>query len=123
MKYFIIAMLAVAALVYFLFSAFFTDIQINKYDNIQAVQEQKAIQKGWIPAILPESAYEIAETHDIDKNELFGSFRYKEKDEASFLKYLQAVGDEKKTMYWKDFLFRVDKKKNFVKYRNRTLTQ
>jgi len=124
MKYkLLIAAVVVAASVYLLFSIFFTDTQINKYSNLESVKDQKAIQEGWIPAILPTSAYEIAETHDLDKNELFGSFKYKESDEETFLKQLSPINDEKKTMYWEDFLFRVDKEKNLVKYRNRTLAQ
>lgn len=124
MKYkLLIIAVAIAGLVYLLFSIFFADVQINKYTDIAAVKDQQAIQKGWIPAILPASAYEIAETHDLDKNELFGSFKYKEADEVLFLKQLQSIGDEKNTLYWEDFLFRVDKEKNLVKFRNRTLTQ
>ena len=124
MKYkLLIAAVVIAGLVYLLFSIFFADVQINKYTDIAAVKDQQAIQKGWIPAILPASAYEIAETHDLDKNELFGSFKYKEADEVLFLKQLQSIGDEKNTLYWEDFLFRVDKEKNLVKFRNRTLTQ
>jgi len=124
MKYkLLIAAIVVAGLVYLLFSAFFLDVQINKYTDLAAVKDQQAIQKGWVPSILPKSAYEITETHDLDKNTLFGSFKYKEEDETAFLTHLFPVNDEKKTMYWEDFLFRVDKEKNIVKYRNRPLTQ
>jgi len=124
MKYkLLLTMIAVASLIYLLFSTFFIDVQINKYSDLKAVKDQQAIQKGWVPAILPETAYEITETHNIEKNELFGSFKYKEKDEIPFLKQLQSIGDEKNTLYWKDFLFRVDKEKNLIKYRNRVLTQ
>jgi hypothetical protein len=124
MKYkLLIAAVVVAGLVYLLFSTFFVDVQINKYTDIAAVKDQQAIEKGWIPAILPKSAYEITETHDLDKNTLFGSFKYKEQDEKAFLTYLFPLNDEKKTLYWEDFLFRVNKEKNIVKFRNRPLTQ
>jgi hypothetical protein len=119
----LITAIVVAGLVYLIFSMFFVDVQINKYTDIATVKEQKAMQKGWVPSILPESAYEITETHDINKNTLFGSFKYKEPDEKAFLTHLFPINDEKKTMYWEDFLFRVDKEKNLVKYRNRTLAQ
>ncbi len=124
MKYKLLIMaFAIAGLIYLLFSVFFVDVQINKYSDIAAVKDQKAVQHGWIPGILPESAYDIAETHNIDKNTLFGSFKYKEEDEEAFLKHLSPMNDEKQTMYWENFLFRVDKEKNLVKYRNRTLAQ
>jgi hypothetical protein len=123
MKYkLLIAAVVFAASIYLLFSFFFSDVQINKYSSIAAVKEQGAIDRGWVPSILPKSAYEITETHDLDKNELFGSFKYKDTDEKAFLQQLSPINDEKRTMYWEDFLFRIDKEKNLVKYRNRTLT-
>jgi len=123
MKYkLLIAAGVFAASIYLLFSFFFSDVQINKYSSIAAVEEQGAIDRGWIPAILPESAYEITETHDLDTNTLFGSFKYKEKDEESFMQNLTKINDTKNTRYWRDFLFRVDKNKNLVKFRNRTLS-
>ncbi len=116
-------LVVIAGVVYFLFSSFFADVQINKYEDIEVVKKQKAIQNGWIPAILPKSSYEITETHDIDANTLFGSFKYKEEDEESFMQNLMGMDDDKKTLFWENFLFRVDKTKNIVKFRNRTLTQ
>jgi len=110
-------MLIIVGLVYFLFSYFFVDIQINKYADIETVKEQQAIEKGWVPSILPLSAYEITETHNIDKNELFGSFKYKEEDEASFMKHLSQ--DSKDVLVWDNFLFKVDTKLNLVKFRNK----
>jgi len=112
-------MVLVAGSVYFLFSYFFPDIQINKYSNIAAVHDQQAIQKGWIPAILPESAYEIAETHNLDTGDIFGAFKYKEKDEKSFIQYLSMLNDEKHTFEWGNFLFRIDREQNKVKFRNK----
>jgi len=118
MKYkLLIAAVVVAGLVYLLFSTFFVDVQINKYTDIAAVKDQQAIEKGWIPAILPKSAYEITETHNIDTNELFGSFKYKEKDEASFIKHLTKDNDD--VLLWGNFLFKVDTKLNLVKFRNK----
>lgn len=117
MKKILLAMLAIMGIVYFLFSYFFADIQINKYADIETVKEQQAITKGWVPSILPLSAYEITETHNIDTNELFGSFKYKEKDEISFTKHLTKADND--VLQWGDFLFKVDTKLNIVKYRNK----
>ena len=75
---------------------------------------------GWVPAILPVSAYEITETHDIDKNELFGSFKYKEADEKAFMSQLSKHSNDTKVPYeWENFLFIVDSEKNSVKFRNK----
>jgi hypothetical protein len=104
---------------YLLLSLFIDDFQINKYEDIQAVKEQQAIQKGWIPAILPSSAFEIAETHDKVKNEIYGMFKYKEADEAALLAKLTPSQEQNATMQWEGFLFHVDTEKNLVKYRNK----
>ena len=92
-------------------------MQINKYADIATVKEQQAIEKGWIPSILPLSAYEITETHDSDTHEIFGSFKYKEEDEARLMKHMSKQDND--TFFWKDFLFKVDTKLNFVRFRNK----
>jgi len=94
-------------------------VQINKYEDIEVVKENQAIKKGWVPAILPNSAYDITETHDLDSNTLFGSFNYKEQDEAGLIEHLTVKHDMNNTLKWGDFLFRIDKKLNQVKYRNK----
>ena len=109
-------MLVSAGAFYFLLTSYFSDTQINKYDSIAAVQDNKAMQKGWIPKILPASAYDIVETHDIDTNENFGKFSYKEPDEASFLAQLSENND---TYSNENFLFKINKEKNEVRFRNK----
>ena len=113
------AMLAFFALVYFTLAHYYTDVQINKYKDKQVVLENEVIQKGWIPGILPESAYEIRESHDIDANTLFGSFNYKEADEVELMKHMSVKEDMNNTLEWGSFLFQVNKEKNYVKYRNK----
>jgi ABC-type transport system involved in Fe-S cluster assembly fused permease/ATPase subunit len=98
---------------------YYSDVQINKYKDIQVVKENQVMEKGWIPAILPESAYEIVETHNIDTNELFGSFKYKQNDEEKLMEDLTIVQDMNQTYTWGNFLFKVDKKLKRVKYRNK----
>ena len=118
MKKMLLALLIFGILVFLMLSYYFTDIQINKYENIQQVKEDKAIQRGWVPANLPESAYNIAETHDIDKNQLFGSFYYKKNDEETLMKELVLHKDLNNTYVWKGYLFKIDRKTKHVKYRN-----
>jgi len=86
-----------------------TDIQTNTYLNKQEVLKNNAIQKGWIPNILPNSAYDIIETHNIDTNKIYGSFKYLQKDEI-FLTHLASRYKEK------GFTFKINKKKNKVKF-------
>ncbi len=118
-KKILLAMLLFFIAVYFMLTHYFGDVQINKYQDIAMVKQEQAIQKGWIPSILPESAYEIAETHDLDSNTLFGSFYYKEKDEKAFMENLTLMPDMNNTLEWGNFLFKVDMEQNHVKFRNK----
>ena len=119
MKKIIIAILLFFTAVFFMLQYYFTDIQINKYPDKETVVNDKAIEKGWIPALLPDSASEITETHDAQRNELLGSFLYKEKDEAALLKKLSPAPDMNNTYQWGNFLFHIDTKLNRVKFRNK----
>ena len=124
MKKILIAMLVFFALTFLLLNHYFSDVKINKYPSLAEVKDDKAIQRGWVPAIIPESAYDIAVTHDIDTNMILGSFQYKEKGEEKFMQNLIDINDAKQTLEWKDFLFRVDKEHNKVKFRRKLgLTQ
>lgn len=116
-------MIAFFGLAFILINYTFPDVTINKYNNIEAAKENAAIQEGWIPAILPHSAYDISETHNLDKNTLFGSFNYKEKDEAGFMDHLTVQEDMNNTLQWGNFLFKVDKESNHVQYRNKPISQ
>lgn len=46
----------------------------SKYDDFQAVIEDDAIGRGWIPDFLPKSATEIVEQHPIDESHGYVSF-------------------------------------------------
>ena len=118
-KYILLLIVSFFVLGYVIFTARYSDVQINKYEDLEVVKENQAIQKGWVPAILPDSAYEITETHNIDTNTIFGSFNYKEKDEADLMEQLTVKDDMDNTFVWKGFLFKVDKELNHVKYRNK----
>ncbi|HIP18778.1 MAG TPA: hypothetical protein EYG78_05515 [Sulfurovum sp.] len=118
-KYILLLIISFFVLGYVVFIQRYSNVQINKYQDIVVVKENKAIQKGWIPAILPESAYEITETHDLDANTILGSFFYKEVDEAGLMGHLTPVGDMNNTSQWGNFLFKVDTILNKVQYRNK----
>ncbi|MCD6212586.1 MAG: hypothetical protein J7J02_06350 [Sulfurovum sp.] len=118
-KSIILLILSFLVLGYVVFMQRYSDVQINKYEDIEVVKENKAIQQGWVPSILPESAYEITETHNLDANTLFGNFKYKEQDEAGLMEHLTVKQDMDKTLEWGDFLFKVDKELNYVQYRNK----
>ncbi len=122
MKKIIVALLLSFLVLYFLLTSYLPDMQVNKYSDKETAKKNQVIQKGWVPAILPETAYDISETHDLDTNTLFGSFRYKEKDEESLLKNMSTVSDTNGTLEWGDFLFKIDREKNRVKFRNKPVS-
>jgi len=119
MKKIIIGILLFFVAVFFIIRSTFSDVTINKYADYDSVMENNATQQGWIPALLPKSAYEIAETHDLDTNKLFGSFYYKQKDEEALLSELKPLPDSNGTYTGEHFLFKVDREKNRVKFRNK----
>jgi hypothetical protein len=120
MKKLIVATLLVALLLYLLLPIFLGDTLSSEYDTKQSAVENGAVERGWVPLILPDSAYDIAEKHNLDTNDIYGTFSYKERDEAGFVKNLTVTGDANHTLAWGDFLFRVDRQKNRVKFRNKT---
>jgi hypothetical protein len=119
MKKMIIAALAVGVSLYLLFSAFIPEFEINKYADMQAVEDQKALKLGRLPGVMPPSAYDIAETHDPEMKNIYGMFSYKEPDEAAMMAKLSPLNDGNGTMGWEGFLLRVDTEKNHVKFRNK----
>jgi hypothetical protein len=115
-----LGMIFFAVIIYFTFTHYFGDVQINKYDSKSVVKQEQAIEHGWVPGIIPDSAFEITETHNIDTNEIFGSFKYKQEDEEKFMKDLTIIPDSNETYGWGNFLFKINREKSKVQYRNNT---
>ena len=120
MKKILITVALFTILIFLLINQNFEDMQISKYEGLEEVKNNKAIHGGWIPAILPESAYDIVESHDLDTNTIFGSFKYKEKDEETFIQNLTGLNGIDDMLEWGNFLFKVDKNLNQVHFRNKT---
>ena len=118
-KKLMLGMIFFAVIIYFTFTHYFGDVQINKYDSKSVVKQEQAIERGWVPGIIPDSAFEITETHDIDTNEIFGNFKYKQEDEEKFIKAITLVPDTNDTYTQGDFLFKIDTEKNYVLFRNK----
>ena len=124
MKKILIAVALFSILIFLLINQSFEDMQISKYESIEEVKKNTAIKGGWIPAILPNSSYDIVESHDLATNTIFGSFKYKDEDEEIFMQNLTDLNNADQTLEWKNFLFKVDKSLNQVKFRNKVpLTQ
>ena len=52
-----------------------SDERESHYVDVAAVRQAGALDRGWIPDILPTDAVDIREVHDIDTNLTWGCFR------------------------------------------------
>jgi len=88
------------------------------YADLQEARFHGAVEHGWIPAILPESARHIQEWHDIDTNEGQIRFQFDPADGEGFLSQLTVEGGD--TLYRDPtsgtiFYFTVDAEKGQAK--------
>lgn len=120
MKKILIILVVLILIVSVVLLSYPSDEQSNSYKDLLTAKADNAIERGWVPAIIPKSAYNIEETHNQDTNVFYGSFYYKKKDEATLLKHLTLIDENDKTYKWKNILFHVDKKLHKAWYRNKT---
>ncbi len=57
----------------------------SRFPDLQGVDAQNALQRGWLPESLPESAIAIQMMHDIDTGEVWGAFGLGEEGLQDFL--------------------------------------
>ena len=119
MKKMLMAFVLFFAIVYIMLQNFFPNVEINKYDNIETAIKNDALKNAILPKTMPQSAYEITESHDVEKSNIFGSFSYKDEDETSFIESLTIVKDANSTYESKNFMFKIDTEKNIVQFRNK----
>ena len=67
-------------LLLFLFMFSCSETHDSFYVNIDAARQDGAIEKGWIPDIIPESSSEIYEKHNLDTNRVWIRFKFDKKD-------------------------------------------
>jgi hypothetical protein len=49
---------------------------VSRYATMAEARSAGAIDRGWVPSFLPESTTSILESHNIDTNETWGTFRF-----------------------------------------------
>jgi hypothetical protein len=59
--------------------------------NIDAARRDGAIERGWIPDIIPESSSEIYERHNLDTNRVWIRFRFDNKDIRGLIDKIEEV--------------------------------
>ncbi len=62
------------------------------YVDLQDARFHGAVERGWIPPVLPESARNIQEWHDLDSNEGQIRFQFDPADAQAFLAELTVEG-------------------------------
>lgn len=80
-----------APVVLVLFAAGCGDIDVvtGSYATLGEARAAGAIDRGWIPALLPPGAHDIREAHDVDTNRRWGLFSFGESDAAALEAALQ----------------------------------
>jgi hypothetical protein len=61
------------------------------YKNIDEAIKHGAIERGWIPNVLPRSSYEIYEWHDLDTNIVRLKFKFDKKDINELVAQIEEV--------------------------------
>ena len=56
----------------------------NKYSTLEDARDAELFHRGWLPDILPVSAYDIRVTNDLDANTSEGEFSFEPADFPSF---------------------------------------
>ena len=51
-----------------------SDLKEVRYRTIAEAQADGAFERGWLPRVLPSTVTDIREIHDLDTNEVWGSF-------------------------------------------------
>ncbi len=111
----VLKFLVLILIISYVLTKIYSDIQTNTYKDKKAVLNDNAIQRGWIPQILPDSAFQIIETHNLDTNKVNGSFQYREKDENTFMNKLENLNGQ---YTWEEFQFTIDKTNNKVEFKD-----
>lgn len=61
------------------------------FRDLSEARAAGAVERGWVPGLLPKSAFQIRERHDLDTNEVWGAFRFNPSESATFLSHLSAL--------------------------------
>lgn len=65
-----------------------SDREASSFATLKEARASQAMARGWIPGNLPESAVDLREVHDVDTNEVWGTFSFGTSDHGSAIKLL-----------------------------------
>ncbi len=119
MKKFLLVLFFFVLVLFVMLFVFFDDTQTNHYATLGDAKADGAIERGWVPSIIPASAYDITEKHNLDANAFRGSFSYHKEDMPHFMEALKIIDANRSIYQWEDTLFYIDTKEQKVWYRNK----
>lgn len=111
----------IAVLIIFGAIFFFSSLESNTktYKNLQEAKNDSLFKRGWLPDILPPSAYNINISTNLDTNESKGCFFIKENEFDLFLSKLKLIYDN--NYKFNSFTFIINKSTGEVKYTNQSI--
>ena len=65
-----------------LFAGGCSDRRESAFANVKEARSSGAVARGWVPNDLPESPTDLRELHDLDTNEVWGTFRFPTSERA-----------------------------------------
>jgi hypothetical protein len=67
------------------------ETRVSHYATMAEARRAGAIERGWVPPFLPETTTSIRESHNIDTNETWGTFRFSDADSTALKRALVEI--------------------------------
>jgi hypothetical protein len=67
------------------------EIKDSFYKTLDDAKRSGAVERGWLPPILPDSSYEIYERHNIDTNAVLARFKVNKSDMNKLMSQLEKI--------------------------------
>ncbi|MEY4378928.1 MAG: hypothetical protein RLZ85_809 [Verrucomicrobiota bacterium] len=68
------------------------DTKISHHASLAGARQAGAVERGWVPELLPAGSSDITEIHDLDKNTGTGTFRFPSADLEAFKSQARRFG-------------------------------
>jgi hypothetical protein len=69
-----------------------SDVVTSRFPDLAEVKSQGALERGWLPPLLPDSARAIVERNNLDLNTGMGSFAYDLSERPAYTEKLSRAG-------------------------------
>lgn len=69
-----------------------SDVVTSRFSDLAEAKSQGALERGWLPPLLPDSARAIVERNNLDLNTGMGSFAYDLSERPTYLEKLSRAG-------------------------------